>query len=86
MAAVEGSFSSLRQRDTCRKISSWMLSMVSLPLAWMKDRASPPSSEKIFLTVKAAETSLRWYMDLLAMKRFILGRRVMTFSSAVTMI
>ena len=61
-----------------------MVSMVSLPLEWMYASASLPSSANSFFTVKAAETSLRWYMVLLAIKRFIFGRRVMTFSMVVT--
>ena len=55
-------------------------------MAWRKARASAPSSEKSFFTTKEALISLRWYTFLLAMKRFIFGRRVSTFSTAVTMI
>ena len=48
----------------------------------MKARASAPSSANCFFTTKETDTSLRWYMFLRQIKRFILGRRVRVFTSA----
>ena len=73
-----------RHSVTCWRMYSWTVSMVSSPVVCSMARASAPLSENCFFTTKDAVTSLRWKKLPLTMKRFILGRRVMVFTSAVS--